>query len=109
MINQLGNSLGRSLLQDNVNANITRSERLVSVGTGAFIGLKGVSNIFSNPLIALIELGIGGVLLYRGVTGYCAVTALAEEQANRTSAMTDPNIASTSPANPERIDPQIAY
>ncbi|WP_423148440.1 YgaP family membrane protein [Rubrolithibacter danxiaensis] len=74
MINRIGESLEDSLLQPNVNANISKSERYVSIGTGAFIALKGITNLFSSPLLALGELAIGGALLYRGVTGYCAIT-----------------------------------
>lgn len=78
IINQAGDVLEHSLLQENPFANIGRSERLLSVGTGTFIALKGLSNLFSHPLIALGELGIGGALLYRGITGFCAITDMAE-------------------------------
>lgn len=86
IVNKAGDVLENSLLQENPFANIGRSERLLSVGAGAFIALKGVSNIFSHPLIALGELGIGGALLYRGITGYCAITDMAE---NSNAAMDD--------------------
>jgi|SRR5690606_3150483 len=78
IINNLGDTLEDTLLQHNDFANISRSERLLSVGTGAFITLKGIGNIFSHPLIALGELAIGSALLYRGVTGFCALTDMAE-------------------------------
>lgn len=80
MMNKMGNTLEGSLMQYNPDANVSKSERYLSLGTGAFIALKGISNIFSHPLIALTELGIGGSLLYRGVTGYCPMKAMLEEQ-----------------------------
>ena len=73
IIGNLANSLEGSVLQHNGNANVGKTERIISVGTGAFIALKGITNLFSSPLLALSELAIGGGLLYRGVTGYCAV------------------------------------
>ena len=108
MINQIGDSLEGSLLQPNDSANIEKSERLVSVGAGAFIGLKGISNVFSNPLLAIVELGIGGALLYRGVTGYCPVKAMATEDMNSMRIVEGMDTPSASEVN-DRIDPEIAY
>jgi hypothetical protein len=85
MINNVGNNLKNSLLQDNPNANIEMSERIVSLGTGAFLALKGGSNLFSHPFIALLELAIGGSLLYRAITGYSFVKEMIENQ-NMTAA-----------------------
>ena len=79
-LNNLGNTLEGSLMQTNAYANVGMSERYVSLGTGAFIALKGVSNIFSSPMLALLELGIGGSLLYRGITGYCPLKEKLENQ-----------------------------
>lgn len=73
IMNRVSEVLNTSILQHNPDANIDKSERLVSVGTGAFITLKGLTNLFSHPYLAVTELGIGGALLYRGVTGYCIV------------------------------------
>lgn len=110
LINQVSNSLENSLLQQNENANIGKSERLLSIGTGAFIGLKGITNIFSNPLTALVELGIGGALLYRGVTGYCAVTAMVEENMNTGTTITNRAMDDTVPVtNTDRVEPRVAY
>ena len=80
MINRIGNTMDGSLLQDNPDANVSRSERYLSLGTGAFIALKGITNIFSHPLIALTELGIGSLLLYRGTTGYCPMKEMLEDK-----------------------------
>mgnify|MGYP003575261127 CR=1 FL=1 len=80
MINKVGDSLKTSLMHDHPNANVDKSERYVSLGTGAFIALKGIGNIFSHPLLAVSELAIGGALLYRGMTGYCPVKNMLENQ-----------------------------
>ncbi len=73
IISNLTNSLEGSVLQYNENPNVGKTERIISVGTGAFIALKGITNLFSSPLLALTELTIGGGLLYRGITGYCSI------------------------------------
>lgn len=110
MINQLGDSLEGSIMQPNPNANIERSERMLSIGAGAFIGLAGLSNIFSHPLMALTELGVGGALLYRGITGYCHVKALANEhQEGSMSLMGDEMSTSGRSEVNDRIDPEVAY
>ncbi|TZF86315.1 DUF2892 domain-containing protein (plasmid) [Pedobacter sp. BS3] len=74
-LNSIGNTLEEALLQDNPNANVERSERILSIGAGAFVFIKGIGNLFSHPLLALGELALGGGLVYRGVTGYCPVKA----------------------------------
>ncbi len=53
--------------------NISKSERVVSSAFGVFMLWKGVKDIFTTPSNALWEVILGGGLLYRGVTGYCAV------------------------------------
>lgn len=73
IIDTIANKLEGTILQESANANVGTSERILSLGAGAFIALKGISNVFSHPLIAITELGVGGALLYRGLTGYCAV------------------------------------
>ncbi len=60
--------------------NMDKSEKVVSVGAGAFIFLKGISNIISNPILAVAEVAIGGGLIYRGITGYCPVKELLEKE-----------------------------
>lgn len=61
------------LLQENENANVNMPERILSLVAGAVITYKGISQITKHPLIALQEAMVGGVLLYRGATGYCPV------------------------------------
>lgn len=80
IINNLTDTLNGSFLQESDNANVGKSERIISIGAGAFIALKGITNIFSHPFLALTELGVGGALLYRGITGYCPVKERLDEQ-----------------------------
>lgn len=80
MMNKVSETVDSKILQYNPNANVEKSERLVSIGAGAFIAMKGITNVFSHPFLALTELGIGGALLYRGVTGYCAVKEKLEHE-----------------------------
>lgn len=109
MINQISNSFEGSLLQKNENANIQKSERMLSLGAGAFIGLSGLGNLFSHPLRGLFELGIGGALVYRGMTGFCHLKAAMTEQQTGTMQHTDTlNQMSASEVN-NRIDPEVAY
>lgn len=82
-ISELRNTLEETLLQPNENANVEKSERVVSILTGTFILWRGLTNIFSHPVIALGEVAIGGSLLHRGVTGYCPVKAVAEQECNQ--------------------------
>lgn len=75
-----------SMIQDNPMANVEMFERYVSLGTGAFITLKGVTNIFAHPWIAMTEFAVGGTLLYRGITGNCPVKERFENQPDPISA-----------------------
>lgn len=61
------------LLQENENANVNMPERILSLVAGAVITYKGISQITKHPLIALQEAMVGGVLLYRGATGFCPI------------------------------------
>lgn len=62
-----------SILTNNPNANVGKTDRIISVGTGTFILFKGITNLFSHPLLALTEVGVGAALLHRGVTGSCEI------------------------------------
>ena len=53
MINKLSDTLNSSILQENTNGYVGKSERIVSIGSGAFIALKGISNVFSHPYLAI--------------------------------------------------------
>jgi uncharacterized membrane protein len=51
-------------------ANVGASERAVSVAAGAIVGLLGLRR---GSLPGLLCAGVGGMMVYRGVTGHCAV------------------------------------
>lgn len=110
IINRVSDTLNSSVLQENANANVGQTERIISVGTGAFIALKGITNVFSHPFLALTELGLGSALLYRGLTGYCPVKEKMDEQEmtanmNQNSAMS----TSGSPTVPVTAMPGESY
>jgi hypothetical protein len=78
-INRLRDTLEDSLLQPNDNPNVDRSERVLSLITGAVMFWKGVGNMYSHPMIAFGEAIIGTLLLQRGVTGHCIIKEMAGE------------------------------
>lgn len=60
-------------------SNLAFSERLICVGTGAYMIFNGLGKLFKRPLSAVSEVAIGGALLYRGGTGYCAIKGYCEK------------------------------
>ncbi len=72
-LKKVTSTLKETLLPYNPNANVGKTDRIISVGTGAYIFIKGVFNLFSHPILALTEVGIGAALLHRGITGNCSV------------------------------------
>ena len=72
-IKEIKETLEETFLSDDINSNISRTERIISIAGGTYILLKGLSNIFSSPLIATGELVVGFGLLQRGVSGYCSI------------------------------------
>ena len=65
------------------NGKIETSERILSVVAGGFILGAGVKFLIKHPLTALSGLSLGGALVYRGVTGKCAVKKAIEDDAER--------------------------
>lgn len=53
--------------------NVSDTERLVSVGLGAFLLSSGLSNLTRKPVKGLLRTMVGGFLLYRGASGNCPV------------------------------------
>jgi uncharacterized membrane protein len=53
--------------------NVGQSERLWSVGLGAFLLSSGLNNLTKHPMKGLVRTFLGGYLLYRGAAGHCAV------------------------------------
>lgn len=101
IIDKIADRLQGSVLQESEHTNVGSSERIVSIGAGAFIALSGISNLFSHPLLAVTELGVGGGLLYRGLTGYCAVKERFEQKEYAPSY--------TSPTVPVSAEPTEVY
>jgi len=78
-IKKITDTVKDTLLQNNPNANVGKTDRIISVGTGAYIFFKGITNLFSHPLLALTEAGIGAALLHRGITGNCAIKKVIDD------------------------------
>lgn len=55
--------------------NVGQTERMISVGLGAFLLSSGLGNLTSHPIKGLLRTVIGGALLYRGASGHCPVYA----------------------------------
>lgn len=60
--------------------NVSRTERWLSGATGTYLLFKGITSIFSHPVIGLTGAAIGAGLLYRGITGYCPMRDLSQQQ-----------------------------
>lgn len=99
--------LNSPILQENAYPNVGQTERIISIGSGAFIALKGISNLFSHPLLALTEIGLGGALLYRGITAYCPIKEKLDEREFANSTRSEPYYSS--PTVPARGVPYEAY
>ena len=72
-IEEVKNSLEETLLKEDMCTNISKTERVLSMASGSYIFLKGISNIFSSPIWAGAELYLGFNLIQRGVTGHCSL------------------------------------
>jgi uncharacterized membrane protein len=53
--------------------NVGYNERIASAALGAFMLSSGINNLFRHPISALVKTGLGGWLLYRGISGNCPV------------------------------------
>ncbi len=74
IIDNIKDTLEGSLLKENLNTNLSKTERILSLAVGAYLTLKGVKNVFSSPLLAATGLALGYGLLNRGLSGHCALT-----------------------------------
>jgi uncharacterized membrane protein len=70
---KVNDSLKGSFLEPKDTGNVNTTERLLSIAAGTFIFYKGITQLFRHPFIGLQEAAVGGVLLYRGATGFCPV------------------------------------
>lgn len=55
------------------NPNVDLAERVLSVLGGVFLTYQSLSMLRKHPIIAVQEALAGGLLLYRGATGYCPI------------------------------------
>lgn len=53
--------------------NVGYNERLISAALGAFLLSSGLGELTKHPIKGLIRTGLGGALLYRGMSGHCPV------------------------------------
>jgi hypothetical protein len=79
-IEELKDTLEETFLKETLYTNLGKTERVLSLATGAYIMFKGIKNVFSHPLIATTELVVGFGLLQRGMSGYCAITEKFENE-----------------------------
>ena len=73
LTSKVNESLKGSFLEPKDIENVNTTERLLSIAAGTFVFYKGIKQLFSHPFIGLQEAAVGGVLLYRGATGFCPV------------------------------------
>jgi len=57
---------------------IGKSERILSVVSGGFILGVGLKKLFHSPLTGFTSMALGGGLIYRGITGKCAIKGAIE-------------------------------
>lgn len=79
-IQDIKETLEETLLSEDIDTNISKTERIISIAGGTYILLKGLRNIFSSPIIATGELVVGFGLLQRGVSGYCSIAEKYNEE-----------------------------
>src|SRR5688572_24868264 len=53
--------------------NVGNNERIASAAIGAFLLSSGIGNLLKHPISGLVKTALGGVLLYRGISGNCPV------------------------------------
>lgn len=53
--------------------NVGQGERIASAAIGAWMLSSSLNNLTKHPINSLVKLAIGGVLLYRGVSGHCPI------------------------------------
>lgn len=59
--------------------NVGDNEKMGSLITGGYIFGSGLMNIKQRPVISIAKAILGGYLIYRGVSGKCAVKDYAEK------------------------------
>ena len=67
---------------------MSTSERILSVVAGGLILSIGVKQFLKNPITAISGVGLGGALVYRGITGKCTVKSAIEQLTNEKDEVT---------------------
>lgn len=88
LINYAIDKVKRKLDNDCVDGNVGTSERILSVIAGGLILSIGVKQILKNPITAISGVGLGGALVYRGITGKCTIKAAVEQLTNEREEVT---------------------
>jgi len=70
---KVNESLKGSFIEPGNMENVNTTERILSIAAGSFILYKGIKQLFKHPFLGLQEAAVGGVLLYRGATGFCPI------------------------------------
>lgn len=83
--------------------NMDLPERLISAGAGALITLSAITKLFKNPVLALTQIGVGAMLLDRGISGYCIVRGPDIKAKNERTGPTEPAPLSTAETNTQSI------
>jgi hypothetical protein len=100
-INRLKDTLEGSLLQPADNGNLEKSERVLSLVSGAFMFCKGIGNMYSHPMLAFGEAIIGTLLLQRGVSGHCIIKEITEQPGEVKETMTVSGLEQSQPMHDE--------
>jgi hypothetical protein len=79
-IEEIKDTLEETFLKETIYTNLGKTERIISIASGAYLFVNGVKNAFSHPLVATTELVLGFGLLQRGISGYCAITEKIENE-----------------------------
>ncbi len=88
LINYAIDKVKRKLDNDCVDGNVGTSERILSVIAGGLILSIGVKQILKNPITAISGVGLGGALVYRGITGKCTIKNAVEQLTNEREEVT---------------------
>jgi uncharacterized membrane protein len=69
--------------------NVGKTERYISIATGAFLFATGVKNLKRKPVRSAFRIASGSAMLHRGLSGYCAVNeAIGRNSAKSTQSPT---------------------
>jgi uncharacterized membrane protein len=88
LINYAIDKIKRKVDEDCKDGNVGTSERILSVIAGGLILSVGVRQLLKHPITAISGVGLGGALVYRGITGKCTIKAAVEQLSNEKDEVT---------------------